>query len=134
MVRREAREVLFTLVFEYSYKPQLDYAQVYALAISERGIEDDEYLKKGFEGVITNLEVIDQKIGENLNGWNVSRLAKPTLAILRVCVYEMLYCDDIPFNVSINEAIELAKKYDDDKAPKFINGVLNSVSEKEGLK
>jgi N utilization substance protein B len=134
MIRRDARELLFTLIFEYSYKTEMDYTEVYAVAVQEREIEDDEYLKDGFEGVIVNLENIDSKIAENLNGWSMSRLSKATLAVLRVAVYEMLYREDIPFNVSINEAVELAKKYDDEKSPKFINGVLNSVADKEGLK
>ena len=92
----------------------MDCTEVYAVAVQEREIEDDEYLKDGFEGVIVNLENIDSKIAENLNGWSMSRLSKATLAVLRVAVYEMLYREDIPFNVSINEAVELAKKYDDD--------------------
>lgn len=134
MIRREARELLFTLAFEYSYKTDMDYTEVYAVAISERELEDDEYLKDSFEGMVQNLEVIDSKIADNLNGWSMARLSRATLAIMRVAVYEMLYREDIPFNVSINEAVELAKKYDDDKTPKFINGVLNSVAVKEGLK
>lgn len=134
MNRREARELLFTLVFEYSYKKDTDYTQIYAVAMSQRNIEDDEYLKDSFEGIVLNCEDVDRRISENLNGWSMARLSKATLAILRVSVYEMLYRKDIPFNVSINEAVELAKVYDDDKAPKFINGVLNSIADKEGLK
>ena len=134
MIRREARELLFGLVFEYSYKTDLDYTEVYAVAVRERAIEDDDYLKESFEGLVQNLEVIDSKISENLNGWSMARLSRATLAIARVAVYEMLYRSDIPFNVSINEAVELAKKYDDEKTPKFINGVLNSIADKEGLK
>ena len=56
------------------------------------------------------------------------------MAIMRICVYEMLYVDDVPFNIAINEAVELAKKFDYDKAPSFINGVVNKIAEHEGLK
>ena len=134
MNRREARELLFTLVFEYSYKADADYTSVYAVALAEREFEDDSYVKESFEGIIQNLEVIDEKISAKINGWSLSRLTKPTLAICRVAVYEMFWRSDIPFSISINEAIELAKKYDDEKAPKFINGVLNAVAVEGGLK
>ena len=84
--------------------------------------------------VMNELETIDSKISENAKGWKLERLSKVSLAIMRICVYEMLFCEDIPFNISINEAVELAKKFDYDKAPSFINGVLNKVAENEGLK
>ena len=134
MNRREARELLFTLVFEYSYKKDCDYAQLYATALEEREFEDDSYVKESFGGIIENLAAIDEKISGKINGWSLTRLTKPTLAICRVAVYEMLYRKDIPFNVSINEAIELSKKYDDEKSPKFINGVLNGIALEGGLK
>ena len=134
MNRREARELLFTLVFEYSYKTQEDYTNVYAVALQEREFEDDSYVKESFEGIIHNLAEIDEKISAKINGWSLSRLTKPTLAICRVAVYEMFYREDIPYNVSINEALEIAKKYDDEKAPKFINGVLNAIALEGGLK
>ena len=64
----------------------------------------------------------------------MKRISRISLAILRLCIYEMLYVEDIPFSVSINEAVELCKKYNDDKAPAFVNGILNTIADKEGLK
>ena len=66
-------------------------------------------------------------------GWKLSRLSKVTLAILRLAVYEMLY-DKLAYNIVINEAVELAKKYDEEKAPKFVNGILNNIADSAGLK
>lgn len=130
MNRREARELLFTLVFEYEFKKNEDYSALYADALLNREeIEDDSFVKANFEGIILNLEEIDKKISEHLApGWRISRLSKVSLAVMRVATYEILYCENIPASVSINEAIELVKKYDEGKTPKFVNGVLNSVS------
>ena len=75
-----------------------------------------------------------KKIEENAKGWKLSRISKVSMAIMRICVYEMLYVEDVPFNIAINEAVELAKKFDYDKAPSFINGVVNKIAENEGLK
>ena len=69
-------------------------------------------------------------ISANSSGWKISRLSVVTASILRLATYEMLYCADIPVNVSMNEAIELAKKFDDEKARGFVNGVLNAIAKK----
>ena len=81
------------------------------------------YLTKNDE---IKLEIIDGVIGRHAKGWKTSRISKVSRSILRLCVYEMLY-EEIPYSVSINEAVELAKKFDDEKARPFINGILNSV-------
>jgi N utilization substance protein B len=73
-------------------------------------------------------EEIDRIISENLDRWTIDRIAKTDLAILRTAVAEMLYVDSIPVNVSINEAVELAKKYGDEKSYAFINSVLGKIS------
>ena len=73
-------------------------------------------------------EEIDRLIAENLEKWSFDRIAKTDLAILRTAVAEMLYVDSIPVGVSINEAVELAKKYGDEKSYAFINSVLGKIS------
>lgn len=135
MKRTQARENVFYLVFEASFqKDSVDAADIFQTAQELEVIEYDEYIERVFFGVMSEIENIDEKIKAFSKGWKLERLSKVTLAIMRICVYEMLYCDDIPFNVSINEAVELAKKYDFDKAPAFINGVVNKIAEAEGLK
>ena len=71
---------------------------------------------------------IDEKINSVSEGWPVNRLGKAELAIMRLAVYEMLYDEDIPVNVAINEAVELAKNYGGDNAPSFVNGVLAKLA------
>ena len=135
MKRTQARENVFYLVFEAIFqKDSCDYADIFQTAQDLGIIEYDDYTERVFFGVMENLETIDDKIKPYTKGWKFDRLSKVSVAIMRICVYEMLYCDDIPFNVSINEAVELAKKYDFDKAPGFINGVLNNIAQTEGLK
>lgn len=88
---------------------------------------DMEYVVRVLKGVQENREVIDGEIENHLINWKFSRVSKIDIAILRVCTYEFLYEEDIPKNVSINEAIELAKRYSADKSAPFINGVLGSM-------
>lgn len=135
MKRTQARENVFYLVFEASFqKDNCDCNDIFQTAQELGVVEYDEYIERVYFGVMAECESIDEKIKAHATGWNFDRLSKVTVAIMRISIYEMLYCEDIPFNVSINEAVELAKKYDYDKAPKFINGVLNKIAETEGLK
>ena len=80
------------------------------------------------------LEEIDKKIDEVAAGWKTKRMGKVELAILRLAVYEMLYDDTIPEKVSVNEAVELAKKFGGNESPAFVNGVLAKFIPKEGAK
>ena len=78
------------------------------------------------EGCSRNMEKIDNIIRRNSKGWKFERISKVDLSILRLALYEILYRDDIPESVSINEAVELAKKYGGEKTGSFINGILGS--------
>ena len=95
--------------------------------MDNREIEVDEYIRSVYFGVAEHLDEIDTLITDNARGWKVSRISAVSRSILRLAVYEMLYCEDIPESVSLNEAIELCKKYDEEKARAFLNGVLNGV-------
>ncbi len=128
MNRHEAREAALGLVFEKSFKPEDDTQKLYNIAIDERELEDDEYVRRVIDGVFDNLEKIDSLIEASAKGWKIKRMPGVSLAIMRICVYEMLFEKEIPVNVSLNEAVELAKKFDGDEAPAFVNGVLNKVS------
>ena len=132
MTRREAREALFALLYEMTFNDASELETTISTAREMRDIED-EYILTSVRGTYKNLEAIDTQIEENAKGWKISRLAKTTLSILRLSIYEMLY-GGIPYTISINEAVELAKKYDHDQAPVFINGILNTVAQKNGLK
>lgn len=134
MDRRGYREAAFIMLFEADFKVDEDLGDFYTNALEIGGYEDDEYLKTVFFGVIENKDSLDAEIAATAKGWKLSRLSKVVLNIMRISVYEMLNLKDVPFAVSINEAVELAKKYDDEKAPKFVNGVLNTVASNKGLK
>ncbi|MBQ4561042.1 MAG: transcription antitermination factor NusB [Clostridia bacterium] len=134
MDRRGYREAAFIMLFEADFKVDEDLNEFYTTALEIGGYEDDEYLKTVFFGVLDSKPELDAEIEATAKGWKLSRLSKVVLNIMRISVYEMLNMKDVPFAVSINEAVELAKKYDDEKAPKFVNGVLNTVASNKGLK
>ena len=133
MNRRTAREKIFEILFESEFYPEYD-ENFFSNALEARQIEADEYMKKVYEGVFENRAIIDQKIGDNSAGWKFDRISKVSLTIMRICIYEMLYMDDVPYSVAINEAVELTKRYDDEKMAGFVNGVVNTVADKEGIK
>lgn len=134
MDRRTYREAAFIMLFEADFKVDEDFNDFYSSALEIGGYEDDEYLRTVFFGVLESKEALDAEIAATAKGWKLSRISKVVLNIMRISVYEMLNMSDVPFAVSINEAVELAKKYDDEKAPKFVNGVLNTVANNKGLK
>lgn len=89
--------------------------------------KDMKFAEEIIKGTIEKLAQIDQIIQDNTTGWSKDRIAKVDLAILRLALYEMLFRDDIPASVAINEAIELAKKYSTDESGGFVNGVLGKI-------
>ena len=97
-------------------------------------IIDTKYLNEMVKNFELNKSTIDELISKYAKNWTINRMAKVDLAILRLAVCEILYVPNIPTKVSINEAIELAKLYCDDKSPKFINGILGSVVNEIGEK
>jgi len=134
MDRRKARETAMELLFEREFNKEQIPEDELRLAEDSREIETDPYVEGVYFGVLEHLPEIDDRIAARSIGWKTKRMTKVSLSILRLAVYEMKYCEDIPFTVSINEAIELSKKFDDDKAPAFINGVLNGIAEDLGIK
>lgn len=129
MNRKNARENAFILIFEKIFRDD-SVEDIIKDAIEARNFEYDDYVEKVFVGVFENLEEIDENISANLKSWKISRISKVSLAILRLAVFEMLYMEDIPQGVSINEAVELAKKYSTQDDASFINGVLGALSKK----
>ncbi|HHZ01897.1 MAG TPA: transcription antitermination factor NusB [Tissierellia bacterium] len=89
---------------------------------------DAEYLNKTICDLVEHLDIIDEYIRQNTKDWKISRIAKVDLAILRVAISEILYNNTIPKGVSINEAVEISKKYSNEDSHKFINGILGTVA------
>lgn len=130
MNRKKSREYLLQLVYQMGITG--DSAQdVFDMFMEDEEISknnlDLEYIKTSLVGIAENKEVIEEKISAQLVNWKINRIAKVNLAILKVAVYEMMHKEDIPAKVSINEAIELCKKFSEEKSISFINGVLDKI-------
>ena len=129
--RAAAREFAFALLFARAFSPDEEADALWARELENADAEFGEqydYVHGVFFGVEDKKEEIDSLISDAAKGWSVARLSKVSAAIIRLCVYEMMAIADVPKRVALNEAVELAKKYDDDSAPAFINGVLNTIS------
>ena len=127
MNRTKARENAFILLFESECRSDETPLEIFEYAGEFPDFEADEFVKKVFFGVFERRKEIDELVNKNLIGWSKSRVSPVSRALVSLATYEMLACDDIPARVSINEAFELSKKYDDEKSYTFVNGVLNAI-------
>lgn len=128
MTRREAREAVLELLFESGFHPEATPEEIIERATEMRDIQLNDFAKKVYFGVFENIEFIDALLEKHSVGWKKTRISPVARAAIRLAIYEIYFCDDIPDTASINEAIELIKKYDDaDKVRPFVNGVLNAV-------
>ena len=128
MTRKEARNEVFILIFEQQFSDATIDEIIEAAKESRDFSEDkDGYIIDVFKGVFDKLELIDNIISENLVGWTINRISKVTLAVLRLAIYEIKFIDSIPAAVTIDEAVELCKKYSTNEDSAFVNGVLGSV-------
>ena len=136
MSRREMREQVFKLLFRVEFNDEDAMLEQRELFFDEDGVvvsEDDSItvsenvkaeISDKYEKIAGKLTQIDEMINEKAEGWKTGRMGKVDLTILRLAVYEIVYDDDIPTQVAINEAVELAKKFGRDESGKFVNGVL----------
>ena len=115
MNRRLARENTFILIFESIFKQDEVAEEIFTKATEIRGLEYDDYVKKIFFGSYENASVIDSAIEKHLVGWKSERISPVSKALIRLAAYEIMFVDDIPAKVSINEAVELSKKYEEEK-------------------
>ena len=131
ITREKAMNILYHIFLYNKNKINYDVDEVInemieGLDIEDRKRIDIEFLTKLIKGVIENINVIDENINKYLTNWNIDRLGLADQAITRISVYELMYTDT-PSLVCINEAIELSKKYSDEKVTKMINGVLDKI-------
>ena len=132
MTRREAREVALELLFEMGFRNEDTPEIILERSREMRDTEINDFGKRLFFGVCENLEFIDATMEKHSNGWKKTRISPVSKAAIRLAIFEMYFCEDVPDSVSINEAIELVKKFDDsDKVRPFVNGVLNAVLKEE---
>ena len=128
MTRSQEREQAFTLVFEKGFNTDLSIDEIYDMAVESEFMKPSAFTERLAKLTAENTDVIDEKIKEFSVGWTLDRITKVSLSILRIAVCEMLYMDDVPVGVSINEAVELAKNYATNEDGQFINGVLGSIA------
>ena len=133
MNRRQEREEAFLMLFESEFDKSRSAEEIYEGASEAREVEESAYVRQVLSGVMEHKEELDKLISKYSHGWRRERLSHVAGATLLLACYEMLYMEDIPFRVSINEALELMKKYDEDKARVFVNGVLNAISHDEAV-
>lgn len=137
MTRRQAREAALCMLFDYSFHSEEAPEELLELYLENYYAEKekclsaelraDAYFSKVFFGVVSNLAEIDPLIERCSEKWSKKRISRVSVSVLRIALYEMLYMDDIPVQVSINEAIELAKRFDTDDSYTFVNGVLGAA-------
>ena len=131
ITRRAARECALKALYSFGFHTETDPTMHFALICAEGEIPTNDFAASLFCGTVEHLSEIDNKIREHAKGWTLERISRMSLSILRLCSYELMYTD-VPKPVALNEAVELAKSYDTDEAPGFINGVLNSVAKSFG--
>lgn len=130
MTRHESRELAFILIFEKSFQDDVTVIELIENALELELFPQNAFAENLARKTYENLEEIDGVIGENLVGWSAKRISRVTRAILRLAVCEMLYSEDLPVGVIINEAVEIAKKYASTEDASYVNGVLGSVARK----
>ena len=128
MNRIRSREVAMEVIYQMEIQKEYEIENILR---HYDEVLDETYIRSVLTLWLEHQEEVESKITEHLKGWKLDRLAKIDLAILRLGLTEILYDESIPIKVSINEAVNLAKKYVDEKSGKFINGVLSHFADKE---
>jgi len=127
MTRRELRENIFSLLFRVEFNEPEEMPEQIDIFINDlpkvSEAERDEIRNK-VKDIIDKIPDIDKSLNEKVVGWNTERIGKVELSILRLAVYEIVYDENIPAGIAINEAVEIAKKYGQDSSSGFVNGVL----------
>ena len=135
MQRSAMRELAFKLVYGIEIQKETD-EDCLELFFENNDVQEEEvqdYLKEIKVGIEEHKEEINELITHNLKkNWSLNRISKINLSLIKIAIFEMLYLD-LPYKIAINEVVELAKKYADDQAPIFINGILASVVKEKGL-
>ena len=127
--RSEARQEAFKLVFELNqHMDETDFLFENLLSENPKAISAMPYIKEVVTGISEHYEELLDIISKNLaDGWKVERISKPSRAILMLAIYEIKYVEDVPQKVAVNEAVELAKMFDEPQSAAFVNGVLAGV-------
>lgn len=128
MSRRELREQIFKFIFRVEFNERDEMPEQEDFFFEAQEPEPDEkdvrYISQKGNSIIERLDEIDEMINEKAKGWTTGRMGKVDLAILRLAVYEIMFDEDVPTGVAINEAVEIAKKFGQEESSGFVNGIL----------
>ena len=134
MGRRELREQIFKLLFRVEFHEKEDMPEQLVLFLEEAEEEmteqEERYIAGKYEKIKEKLSELDDLFNSRTEKWTTDRIGKAELTILRLAVYEILFDEEVPVGVAINEAVELAKKFGQDSAKAFVNGVLAKFADK----
>ena len=134
MGRRASREIAMKLLYQLEIQKDDRNEQINRVFDENVVTENDKkYILDVTEGVTSNKVYLDSLIEKFAKGWKINRISKVDLSILRLGIYEISFREDIPFNVAINEAVELAKKYSNVDAGAFVNGILGKIPSEKDL-
>lgn len=131
MLKGKIREEVFKILFREPFVETGEMEEQIEFSMEElagKSSENQEYIRNKTKGILEKLETIDRIIEENCEGWNLNRIGKAEITIMRIAVYEMLFEEEIPQKVAINEAVELSKTYCGEEAKGFINAVLGKAA------
>ena len=131
--RRKEREIVFQMLFSAQFSPEADSESLFETLSSdweEEGVTESEYIRSTVFGVRAYAEAAREKIESCAKDWKVSRFSKTTLTVLQLAIYEMDKREDVPVRIAINEAVELAKRFDEEGGRKFVNGILGTLAGK----
>lgn len=135
MSRRKVREHIFKLLFqtEFYSREEMESQAVLFFEEEDNTVEEEqrEEILGKLNKILFCMDELDEKLGRAVTGWSLKRIGKVELTILRLALYEILYDEDVPSSVAINEAVELAKKYGQEESAGFVNGVLAKLVPKE---
>jgi N utilization substance protein B len=123
MSRRDARDIGFKLIFSYTFDKE-ENNDVLEEYLSTVDADDGAYIREIYKGVVSHYDELMEEIGKYAEGYEAERIYKVDLAILLLAVYEIKFMNDIPFKVSVDEAVNIANKYSTGKSGKYINGIL----------
>ena len=123
MTRHQSRQEAFCLLFEKSFS-DMTLEEIIEGATETRDLQPNEFTMQLAQGTVDHVEELDALIEPKLKNWKLSRISKVSLAILRMAAYELMYVPQVPINVTVDEAVELAKKFGGDESPSFVNGIL----------
>ncbi len=129
MGRRASREMAMKLLYQLEFqKDSIDEQKKLFFQENMISGKDQVYISDVVEGVNKNKDYISNLIEVHSKGWKISRISKVDISIMRLSIYEICFRDDIPYSVSVNEAVELAKKYSNEDAGSFVNGILSKIT------